>query len=161
MPEKISLRRVRDADFDLFFEFQQDAEALHMAAFVPENPGDRAAFDAHWAKVRADEGVTIRAIERAGELVGSILVHGWFGEPELSYWIGKRYWGQGIATHALGLFLEVVPVRPLYARLVSDNVGSQRVLEKNGFAVARTERHFANGRGEEVKEFILQLGSKG
>jgi RimJ/RimL family protein N-acetyltransferase len=56
------------------------------------------------------------------------------------------------------LFLEVVRVRPLYARAASDNAGSLRVLEKTGFRIIGTEVSFAPARGAEIEETILQLG---
>lgn len=36
--------------------------------------------------------------------------------PSALYWIGKEYWGKGIATNALRGFLKHVTIRPLYAR---------------------------------------------
>lgn len=65
--------------------------------------------------------------------------------------------GQGIATRALALLLESVPVRPLFARVASDNVGSLKVLQKTGFAITGTEISFANGRNTEIEETILRL----
>src|SRR5215218_9325330 len=52
------------------------------------------------------------------------------GEREVTYWIGRSYWGKGIATDALTAFLAVERSRPLHARVASDNVASRRVLEK-------------------------------
>ena len=80
-----------------------------------------------------------------------------FGQTEVSYWIGKSYWGTGIATKALSLFLRRVTERPLYARAVKDNVASLRVLEKCGFAIVDEGRGFANARNAEVEEFVLKL----
>ncbi|MFF3867575.1 GNAT family N-acetyltransferase [Micromonospora sp. NPDC001898] len=59
---------------------------------------------------------------------------------------------------ALALLLESVHVRPLFARVASDNVGSLRVLQRTGFAVTGTEASFANGRNTEIEETILRLG---
>jgi RimJ/RimL family protein N-acetyltransferase len=50
----------------------------------------------------------------------------------------------------------VVPVRPLYARVASDNPRSRRVLEKAGFQAIGTENSFAAGRGTEIEETILR-----
>jgi RimJ/RimL family protein N-acetyltransferase len=55
------------------------------------------------------------------------------------------------------LLLTNVKVRPLYARVVKDNIASLRVLEKCGFARIGEDKGFANARGEEVEEFILRL----
>jgi RimJ/RimL family protein N-acetyltransferase len=79
------------------------------------------------------------------------------GQPEVTYWIGKEYWGNGVATRALSAFLESARVRPLHARAAKDNVASLRVLEKCGFVITGEDKGFSNARGEEVEEFILTL----
>ena len=83
-----------------------------------------------------------------------MLCHSWDGDPELSYWLGKEFWGRGIATQALALFLDVVSVRPVYARVAKDNVGSIRVLEKNGFELKEQGKWYSNARGKEVDELV-------
>ena len=79
------------------------------------------------------------------------------GQPEVSYWIGKEHWGKGIATRSLAIFLREQPLRPLQARVATDNAASIRVLEKCGFTVIGEDRYFANARGEEIDELILEL----
>lgn len=71
----------------------------------------------------------------------------------MSYWLGRGYWGKGIATRALSAFLERSQIRPLYARAAKDNIGSIRVLEKCGFKTTGED----NGHGAEVEEIILIL----
>ncbi len=154
---RMVLRPVIDTDLPIFFEYNRDPVACQMAAFTAENPDDRAAFDEHWAKIRAHEGVILRTILWDGQVVGSILVHNWFGDWDVSYWIGREFWGQGIATRALQAFLEENDTRPLYGRAAADNLGSIRVLEKCGFEPSGTDRGFANARGEEIDEVILVL----
>jgi hypothetical protein len=56
----IALRPVEDGDIDALYEQQRDPIAVHMAAFTPERPDDRAAFDAHMARVRNAPDVTMR-----------------------------------------------------------------------------------------------------
>ena len=157
MVNRIRLRKVHKADLPIFFEQQLDPEAIFMAAFTAKDPTDWEAFMAHWAKVMADKGITLRTILFDGQVAGSVLSHAWFGEPEVSYWLGKKFWGQGIATAALAAFLGEMKVRPLYARVVKDNFGSKRVLEKCGFKVTGEGRGFAHGRGMEVEEWVLRL----
>ena len=43
------------------------------------------------------------------------------------------------------------------ARVAKDNVPSIRVLERCGFEVVGEERGFANGRGAEIDELVLEL----
>jgi RimJ/RimL family protein N-acetyltransferase len=82
------------------------------------------------------------------------------GAREVTYWIGRSYWGKGIAT-CLNAFLTVDPSRPLDARVAYDNVASRRVLEKCGFRVIATERSFAQARSAEIEEFVLRLEEAG
>jgi RimJ/RimL family protein N-acetyltransferase len=100
---------------------------------------------------------TLRAVTRHGDLVGSIASFVLDGQTEVTYWIDRAVWGQGIASRALALFLEVVQIRPLYARAASDNVGSLRVLRKAGFQVTGTEVSFAAARKAPIEETILRL----
>lgn len=153
----LHLRDVGEGDLAVFFENQLDPEANYMAAFTAKNPGDRKAFTSHWAKIMADKTVTIRTIIFDGDVAGSISKFEQFGNSEVTYWLGKKYWGKGIATQALSRFLVEVKHRPLYARAAKDNIGSIRVLKKCGFSISGEDKGFANARGEEVEEYVLVL----
>ena len=153
----VTLRPVSIHDLPVFFEQQLDADANRMAAFTARDPADRAAFDAHWARILVDEAVRLRTIMLGGAIAGNIAHFEQCGRPSVSYWIAREHWGKGVATAALTAFLAEIEVRPLYARAANDNVGSLRVLEKCGFVVYGRERGFANARGEEIDELMLEL----
>jgi RimJ/RimL family protein N-acetyltransferase len=153
----VALRPVEDGDLDALFEQMRDPEGVWMAAFTPADPDDRNAFDAHMARVRASPEITMRAVLCNGHLAGSIASFPVEGQTEVTYWIDRALWGQGIATRALALLLELAPARPLYARAASDNAGSLRVLQKSGFKAVGTEKSFAAGRGQQIEETILRL----
>ena len=152
----IELRPVADADLDALFDQWRDPESVRMAAFTPDDPDDRSAFDAHMAKVRSSPGTTLRAVISDGQFVGSIATFVFDGETEVTYWIDRAAWGRGIASRALELLLDLVPVRPLHARAASDNAGSLRVLQKAGFKIIGTENSFAPGRNSTIEETILR-----
>ena len=153
----VALRPIEDDDLDRLFDMMRDPDSVWMAAFTAENPDDRAAFDAHRAKVSALPDVTERAVLSDGHLVGSIASFVIEGDTEITYWIDRSVWGQGIATQALQMFLDTVEVRPLHARAASDNLGSLGVLRKAGFAVTGTEISYASARHAEIEETILRL----
>jgi len=153
----IALRPVEDADLDALFDQMRDPEAVRMAAFTTENPDDRDAFDAHMARARSSPGITHRAITCDGQLVGSIASFVSGDQTEVTYWIDRSAWGRGIASRALELLLELVPVRPLQARAASDNIASLRVLQKAGFGIVGTEISYASARKCEIEETILRL----
>ena len=155
--KEVRLRNVRQRDLPIFFRHQQDPVATNMAAFTSKDPGDRAAFDAHWSKILEDDTITIKAILVGREVAGHIGSFEREGKPNVTYWIGREYWGKGLATEALRGFLGDLETRPMYASAAKDNVASLRVLEKCGFKIAGQEKGFANARGEEIEELLLEL----
>jgi RimJ/RimL family protein N-acetyltransferase len=149
----ILLRDITESDLPIIFEQQRDPEATAMAAFPSR---DREAFDAHWAKIMADETVILKTIEVDGQAAGHLVSWGTGnGKREVGYWLGKEFWGKGIATKALAEFLKVVETRPLFAHAAKHNVASRRVLEKCGFAVIGEDKYVVGS--EEVEEFVLEL----
>lgn len=146
-----------DVDLAIFFDYQLDKQANYMAAFTAEDPNDKDAFDAHWEKIRGDEQVVIKTIMVGGEVVGHVASFIMFEQREVTYWIGKSYWGQGIATKALSEFLQLIKDRPIYARAAKDNAASLKVLEKCNFKITGEEVGYANARGEEIEEYVLRL----
>ncbi|SDN94016.1 GNAT family N-acetyltransferase [Actinacidiphila guanduensis] len=155
---EVALRAVEDGDLDGLFDMMRDPEAVRMAAFTAEDPDDRAAFDAHMAKVRAARDGTLRAVTCEGRLVGSIASFVVDGETEITYWLDRSVWGRGVASRALALFLGVVGTRPLHARAASDNLASLTVLRKAGFTPTGTEVSYAAARGTDIEETLLRLG---
>jgi RimJ/RimL family protein N-acetyltransferase len=153
----LTLRGVRDEDLRLLFEQWADPVAMQMAAFTTPDHTEPDAFERRWSRLRADETVLARVIVVDGDVAGTIGSWGNPGEREVTYWIGRSYWGKGIATDALNAFLAVERSRPLHARVASDNVASRRVLEKCGFRVIATDRGFANARSAEIEELVLRL----
>jgi RimJ/RimL family protein N-acetyltransferase len=109
------------------------------------------------ARVMSSPETTLCAITWGGVLVGTVSSFVMDGQTEITYWIDRAIWGRGITSRALATFLEEVPTRPLHARAASDNAGSLRVLEKNGFRIVGTESSYAPARGTDIEETILQL----
>lgn len=128
-----------------------------MAAFTAKDPSDRNRFDAHMEKIMSSPENTLLAVTSDERLVGTIGSYPSDGATEVTYWIDRANWGQGVATRALALLLDEIRVRPLRARAASDNAGSLRVLQKAGFQIIGTETAFAPARGREIEETILQL----
>src|SRR5258708_34964413 len=154
----IVLRDVLMSAHSIFFDQQLDTEANRMAAFTTKDPADRDAFMAHWAKILRDETITIQTILFDGQVAGSVLSYvDEDGQREVSYWIGRPYWGKGVATRGLLAFLDHIKVRPLYARVAPAHIGSLLVWEKCRFTRIGEGRGFSEARGQEVEEFLLRL----
>jgi RimJ/RimL family protein N-acetyltransferase len=153
----IAIRAVEASDLDIFYAQQLDPEANSMAAFVGKDPKDKAAFNAHWAKILNTPKITQRTIVTEGHVAGHIACYPDGEHMEVTYWLGREFWGRGLATQALKRMLHIVVDRPLFARAAKDNIGSIKVLEKCGFKIIGHDKGFANGSGEDTEECILRL----
>jgi RimJ/RimL family protein N-acetyltransferase len=158
MKNELLLRDVLPDDLSIFFEQQLDQEANTMAAFTTKDPTDREAFMIHWHKILGIDTCIIKTILFNGKVTGSVSSYEEEGKPEVTYWLGREYWGKGIATWALKeLLASHSQKRPMYARVAKDNLASRRVLEKCGFKIIDEDKGFANARGQEIEEYLLEL----
>ncbi len=108
-----------------------------MAAFPAR---ERDAFFVHWRdKVLGNPNGIARTILCDGVVAGNIV--SWLHDDrrEVGYWLGREFWGKGIATRALEAFLAIDTTRPLHAYAVHHNLGSIRVLQKCGFTSIGTD----------------------
>jgi RimJ/RimL family protein N-acetyltransferase len=147
------IRDVAEADVPIFFEHQRDPEATRMALFPAR---DRDAFTAHWQKILASDGVT-KTVLFEGEVAGNIVIFDRDGKRLVGYWIGREFWGKGLATRALAELLTEETERPLHAYVATSNLGSVRVLEKCGFTLVSRNTEFDETLGEEIEEALYVL----
>lgn len=156
MVNKLQLRDVLESDLAVFFEQQLDPAATQMAGFPSRT---REAFMSHWQRIMADDTILMKTILFNGKIAGNVVCFVQLGEREVGYWLGKEYWGKGIATRALEEFLTLIETRPLYAHVAKHNMASKRVLEKCGFTVVTEEQFFSEVFGKNIDEYILMLGT--
>jgi RimJ/RimL family protein N-acetyltransferase len=136
MNNPVSLRAVTEDDLPIFFANQLDPDSIRMADFPPR---ERDVYMAHWARVLKDENNITQTILFNGQVAGNLMSWEQDGQRYVGYWLGKEFWGQGIATTALTAFLKIVTTRPLVADVAKHNIASRRVLEKCGFTVYEEE----------------------
>jgi RimJ/RimL family protein N-acetyltransferase len=109
----------------------------------------------------ASEELTV-AIEVDGEAAGSISLL--FQRDisrrsaEIGYWLGRRFWGRGLATAAVRALsdygLAQFDLVRLYATVYAPNLASARVLEKAGYALEGRMRQ-AVTKHEQVLDALL------
>ena len=145
-PERIegdgfALRPWREADADDLVFHANDAQvARNLGERFPHPYAieDAHAFIAHALHLHSEKAL---AIEINGEACGGVGVHPGEGverhSAELGYWLGRAYWGEGIATAAVRALvphaLRELRLYRLQARVFADNPASMRVLERCGF----------------------------
>lgn len=84
---------------------------------------------------------------------------------ELGYWLGEPFWNQGIITKAIAMIVPYIfenfPIHKITAEVFSNNIGSQKALEKNGFILEGTlvEQIYKDNQFQDIKIYSL-LNSK-
>jgi len=79
---------------------------------------------------------------------------------ELGYWLGKKYWGKGFATEAVGRLLELgfdeLNLNEIYAAYKVGNEASKKVLDKSGFQFYREKQEFDSvlNKNEQLIEMV-------
>src|SRR4051794_41770527 len=112
-------------------------------ALVPAR--EREAFDAHWKSLLANDDVIVMAIEDDGRVAGNVLSWTLDGRRVVGYWLGREFWGRGLATKAVGEFVELLATRPLHAWGATGNGGSRRGLGEGGFGPNQAEGRVDGG----------------
>jgi RimJ/RimL family protein N-acetyltransferase len=115
----------------------------------------------HWIRILGNNSVLVKTILFDGTVAGNIVCFDQLGEREVGYWLGKEFWGKGIATRALAEFLHYIETRPLYAHVAKHNIASRRVLEKCGFKVSGEDSFFSQAFNKTIEEYILMLDTNG
>lgn len=150
----VTLRNVELNDLPIFFENQLDERSIEMTGFPPR---EKASFNAHWEKVLANNTNITKTIVYNGQVAGNIACFEMEGKEEIGYWLGRSFWGKGIASEALRQLLLEVQIRPLFAHIAKQNLASKRVLEKCGFIVIGEDAWSPAIGSPEIHEFILRL----
>ena len=147
----ISLRPVAEDDLEVFYQQQADPVASAMAVFPTR---EREVLFANWHRNLAREDAVNRTILVDGAVAGHVVSWESDGRRLVGYWVGQEFWGRGVATAAVTHLLGEIAQRPLFAYVASSNIGSIRVLEKNGFM--RTTENPEMGE-DGVEEWLFRL----
>jgi len=84
-----------------------------------------------------------------GRVIGNVMLFGHdqgARHAEIGYVIDKSLWGKGLGTEVIQLVMDhafgPMGLRKLHARVVSENIGSAKILEKNNFAVEGLQKDY-------------------
>ena len=164
--DKVRLRPIREADAeDAYRLFTDDRVFSQMAG---ESSGSldeqREFYRGRAERLRTGESysLAIEEVARPG-LIGGISAYPRLHpqQIDIGYWLGVPYWNKGYVTEAVRLvchfsFVYLDAARA-YATVFVGNIGSRRVLEKNGFSVDGTLRSHVFKGGQFVDSWFLTL----
>jgi|GEM_PF-4588814 RimJ/RimL family protein N-acetyltransferase len=137
---KVVLKVLAARHLDALYSLENDPEVL--ASIPGEYPLSRAAFDEkrrRQIEAGLGKGQSTFMIIADKVAVGCIgHFHRDVASPaEVGYFVGRQWWGRGIATRALVLCLDEMRTLgvsgPVHAGHAVDNLASGRVLRKAGF----------------------------
>lgn len=155
--ENLTIRPAVPADAEAFLAYQRLAESQRYISRLITTMDESVAL----IEERTDDpNVLFCALERDGVVVGQIGGNRYRPEalgqaPDvwdfyLGYSVAPAYWGQGIASEAVRLFVPALHndlgIRRILAKVFADNVASIRVLQKAGFSLEGTEHAAVWGR---------------
>lgn len=153
----LTIRLASVDDAAALFEYQQLSEVQTYLSRIMGSLDDAEALIAERTSTPAE---LMCVIEIDGQLVGNIggrqYRPGTLGpEPDawdfyLGYAVHPEWWGRGIASAAVTLFVHALHqqagIRRIVAKVFADNLASIKVLTKNGFELEGTERAAVLGR---------------
>lgn len=140
--DAIHLRPWRAEDLDALVRHADDEPVSRGTSDRFPFPYTTADGEAFLSGRVVDLSEPVFAIEIDGEACGGVGVHRFAGQravgAELGYWLGRAHWGRGVMTRVVSVFapwaMDALGVLRLQATVLDFNLGSARVLEKNGFA---------------------------
>ena len=144
--EKLALRKYKLSDLDRLCELFIDSSVLDslsgsLTIKTLSKKGEQKWLKETLKKYKEKKPSRLDwVIEFNGEYIGGIGIHdvNWDNQKaEIGYWIAKPYWGKGYATEAVkqlvGILFKKYKLVRISGIAFSDNLASQRVLEKAGF----------------------------
>ncbi len=142
MQENIKLRLIEESDTDFFFELMQNKEYQkhYLERLIPKNYNEAKNEVKKYVKDRENNFAYYFIIERGNTKIGVLDIYKIMQKDKrgsIGYGIKKEYWNKGYASKACKLGLKFIKTKlklhSVEATSEPDNIGSCKVLEKNGF----------------------------
>jgi [ribosomal protein S5]-alanine N-acetyltransferase len=161
--DSIRIRGYREEDLAALPGIFGDWKVVQWMSWAIPHPYTEADAEAWMERVLNESPTENFIIEVSGRAAGGINILPCSGEKtgvaEMGFWLAQAYWGQGIATEAVRLFLPYVfgerRLRRVEAYLYAANLASARVLEKCGFTREAVLREAHIDRQGNVSDCLL------
>ena len=169
--KNIIIEKLQDEDFEKLFEFELENRA-YFEEMVPSRGDDYYNFETFKQRNKAlmnEQGQGLSYFYLIKNKEGLVLgrmnlvdIEKAKGLGHIGYRVGKSYTGKGIANKTLKLLLETsaqLGLRRISAKTTTNNIASQKILEKNGFQyIATADEEFKmNG---QLLSFVYYMWEK-
>lgn len=169
----LEIRFLEKSDLKNIAEFLQDKDVAEFLWFTPINEkGVYAYFEPLYELQAIDLGIgkvpesPMFSAFKDGEFLGNAGIEPLDGAPgnyNIGYQLKRSFWGKGYGTICCEFLIhyakEKLKAQKLFADCMSGNIGSAKVLKKNGFIFEGTvkERHFKDGKYHDINYYGLNI----
>ncbi|GHI00674.1 GNAT family N-acetyltransferase [Neobacillus kokaensis] len=165
--ERLILRKITLGDVDDLYEYCSNEEVSKYVTWDKHKwPSDTKKFVNFVLQQYENKKVAPWGIEykETGKLLGTIDFVWWRPEhnsAEIGYCLAKDYWGRGITSEAakelIKFGFEKMDLIRIQARCFTENIGSQRVMEKAGMSFEGINRKamFIKGKHRDLKIYSI------
>lgn len=140
-PPRVYLRKISRGDEGEFVTLMKASADLHAPWISP--PTSSALFRYYMGRIsRSDHSGFAVCLKTTDEIVGAIninsILRGSSQSASLGYYVGKKFQGQGLMAEGLNMLVRhacsTMGLHRLEANIQPDNLRSQRLVERCGFA---------------------------
>jgi len=158
----IKLRKFELEDAQKIAELVRDEAVSKWTSNIPFPYSELDAID--WIRrTSSDSSRHPFAVELNGELVACVSYWPYESSAiEVGFWVGKDFWGKGVCTIALKLLLSsnYFPAeKDVFARIMANNAGPRRVLEKCGFSFLKNGAFFRGNFEAEARVYVRRVAT--
>ncbi len=171
--KRVSIRPLKFSDGPDIYENVKDKEIVTWTVSIPHPyPKDGALKFIRKARYNIKKKRSYAfsiVLKETGTVIGvvELMAFDWKNKnAEIGYWLGRKYWGEGLMTETVRLILKFgfgnLGLHRIYAKLFEDNTGSVRILEKSGFKLEgrMREERYRYGKWHDVLRYgILESES--
>ncbi len=165
--DRINLRKLKKSDAESIQKHAKDKE-ISRYTILPHPYKLKHAQDfinlTH-KKMRKKEsyefGIELKVTKKIIGMMGLINIDFENKKAEVGYWLGKKYWKQGLTTESLKLILKFgfreLKLEKIYAKVMCPNMASANLLKKNGFKLEGKLRKNTLKNGKFMDDLIYGL----
>ena len=159
---RLNLRKLNENDAPAIYKWCKDPEVSKFLTFYPHKSVDetQTVLD-HWLEEYNNPDTYRYGIELKDgkELIGIIDVVGYHHEnPVIGYDLRRDMWNKGYMTEALKAVVDKLfkdGYETIVIEAAVENIGSNRVIEKNGFKKVLTYNKELKGKNIEINSYRL------
>jgi ribosomal-protein-alanine N-acetyltransferase len=170
LTKEYNIREIKpETDWQTFLNYISNPDIQEFLADddMPSNQYSAMSELNYWSGLYYNRNGFYWAIDHNGVMIGCIGFNYWnvvHNRAEISYDLDFNYWGKGIMTKAVGVIsdfaIKQMQVTRIQATVAEKNIGSVKVLEKNGYIKEGLMKNFCLLHGKLTDFYMFGLAAK-